>query len=345
METYSLAEKGRLLHRLITDEALSTTADYEKAIMVAVPVVPLSSIERLASSCLLRLSNSDCADEKNDHAPLLVVARIMGQPLEALVVSALRCEVSELAIERQVAILEAVAEWAESFQCHAASRRRSAAELIRAWAGDGATAASLAEAEAGLARLGVTELGAQRLFELAAGPDFESTRKTKRQPESPRHDVSESADGAKGGIENDAEWPYSGAAEEKPSSRPNSQVDSNIDAKEDGNIEGRSRLEQITSERKLNVDELAAVLGFGSEWAFLADLDPRTGVLWRIVRRLTACELGPREEQAGECEDRDRLQADVFSVLAEVRGVLREDFVAEASRLLSRETMRQCRAV
>ena len=90
-------------------------------------------------------------------------------------------------------------------------------------------------------------------------------------------------------------------------------------------------------------------------WAFLANLDPRTAVVWRIARRLAAREFLHAD---GGCGDAATISAswggrlwgvfcdgagcdgDLLGVLAEVVGVGRMELVEETSRLLSLETLR-----
>jgi hypothetical protein len=100
----------------------------------------------------------------------------------------------------------------------------------------------------------------------------------------------------------------------------------------------------------------------GRDWAFLAELDPRTTALWGVARRLIARELhGERAdyttddgredggEGGGEGDEEGTgprriggllWRGDALGVLSEAMGMGRRAFVEDACRLLSLETLR-----
>jgi hypothetical protein len=102
----------------------------------------------------------------------------------------------------QVLVLEAVEEWVAEFEPHAAARRRSAAQMIRNWAGEDAMSASCAQVETGLASLGLARRGARALFECALGSSMTLARmRDSYRLASPRPNSGEQAE-----VESEVEW-------------------------------------------------------------------------------------------------------------------------------------------
>ena len=168
----------------------------------------------------------------------------------------------------------------------------------------------LAEMEAGLAAAGVTKRGARDLFERAIGPAAAAARMRDAYalaaPLERHSEVMETGgDSAPSEMEPEAEW--------------------------------------LVGAARVGADEVAGALVSGSDWAFLAELDPRTAVLWRIARRLAARELQHEDTASADDPDPDLWDGDALGVLAELLGMKRGDFVAEAGRLLSIETLRLAR--
>ena len=287
------------------DADLVPSADYEAALLVAVPINPLPRLERLAGRCLFRLIEKTAADGSGSSGGVLpVVSRAIGQPLEELLAMAVLHDVPSLPANGQVLLLEAVATWADGFTSHAAARRRSAAALIRGWTTNDSDEVSLEEMENKLAAAGVTKRGARALFEQALGPDAASARMRDAYA-----------------LATALERPTDVAAEGK---------DSNMES----DVEWLARTARVGSR------ELAEVLVPRSEWAFLAELDPRSVVMWRIARRLATRELQHEDGVSAPGTSPELWNGDALGLLAELLGMERGGFVEEAGRLLSIETLR-----
>ena len=120
-------------------------------------------------------------------------------------------EVSKLnsysTLHMQLMVLEAFEEWVAGFESQAAGRRRSAAKLIRDWAGEDAAAASLVQVEAGLAAVGLARRGARALFECALGAPAALARiRASYHQASPQPKNGQEAE-----VESELEWLLAGA--------------------------------------------------------------------------------------------------------------------------------------
>ena len=111
-----------------------------------------------------------------------------------------------------------------------------------------------------------------------------------------------------------------------------------MSAKESTGVE--PEMEWLAGTARVRSEELAEVLVPGSEWAFLADLDPRTIVLWRIARRLACRERLPYEAASNTESIPVLWHGDAMGLIAEFVGMERGELVGDLGRLLALETLR-----